>query len=56
MTEEQAKAENIKKKVAESNASNLKGIKAVLEQSLQSYDRLPMLEIILEKLIVNMFL
>lgn len=51
MTEEQAKAENIKKKVAESNASNLKGIKAVLEQSLQSYDRLPMLEIIFEKFI-----
>jgi len=31
--------------------ANLTGIKAVLEQSLQSYDKLPMLEIIFEKFI-----
>lgn len=51
MTEEQAKAENAKKKAEEKDSSDLKGIKAVLEQSLQSYDKLPMLEIIFEKFI-----
>lgn len=51
MTEEQAKAENAKKKAEDKDSSDLKGIKAVLEQSLQSYDKLPMLEIIFEKFI-----
>ena len=51
MTEEQAKAENAKKKAEEKESTDLKGIKAVLEQSLQSYDKLPMLEIIFEKFI-----
>ena len=51
MTEEQAKAENAKKKAEEKDSSDLKGIKAVIEQSLQSYEKLPMLEIIFEKFI-----
>ena len=51
MAEEQAKAEDAKKNVQEKKPTDLKGIKAVLEQSLQSYDKLPMLEIIFEKFI-----
>lgn len=51
MTEEQAKAEDTRKKVEEKEPTDHKGIKAVLEQSLQSYDKLPMLEIIFEKFI-----
>jgi len=47
MSEDNKKPEDIKNDKAE--GSN--GIKAVLEQSLQSYDRLPMLEIIFEKFI-----
>ena len=47
MTKEQAKTEEAKPK----KEDNLTGIKAVLEQSLQSYDKLPMLEIIFEKFI-----
>jgi len=31
--------------------TNTSGIKAVLEKSLQSYDKLPMLEIIFEKFV-----
>lgn len=51
MTKEQAKAEDTKKEAEENESADLKGIKAVLEQSLQSYDKLPMLEIIFEKFI-----
>ena len=51
MAEEQAKAEDAKKNAQEKESTDLKGIKAVLEQSLQSYDKLPMLEIIFEKFI-----
>ena len=50
MTEGQAKSEDLKQEIKKEPAS-LKGIKAVLEQSLQSYDKLPMLEIIFEKFI-----
>lgn len=47
MTEEQTK----QKKEHSKNIPDQTGIKAVLEQSLQSYDKLPMLEIIFEKFI-----
>lgn len=47
MTEEQTK----QKKEHSKNTPDQTGIKAVLEQSLQSYDKLPMLEIIFEKFI-----
>jgi len=48
MTEEETKETN---KTSKADSANLTGIKAVLEQSLQSYDKLPMLEIIFEKFI-----
>ncbi len=51
MTKEQATTEEAQTKKEEQSSSELKGIKAVLEQSLQSYDKLPMLEIIFEKFI-----
>ena len=50
MTDSQNKAENIKQE-REKAPDSLRGIKAILEQSLQSYDKLPMLEIIFEKFI-----
>ena len=50
MSVERRPANNIDGKNTESfNATS--GIKAVLEKSLQSYDKLPMLEIIFEKFI-----
>ncbi len=48
MSEDNKKPEDLKKG---SKGMESTGIKAVLEQSLQSYDRLPMLEIIFEKFI-----
>lgn len=50
MTNSQNKSENIKQEEKKASDS-LRGIKAILEQSLQSYDKLPMLEIIFEKFI-----
>lgn len=50
MAESQTKSENIKQEETKASDS-LRGIKAILEQSLQSYDKLPMLEIIFEKFI-----
>ena len=47
MTNSQNKSENIKQEEKKASDS-LRGIKAILEQSLQSYDKLPMLEIIFE--------
>ncbi len=55
MTEEEQnkgnEGTNYQKKGNNKLPNNLTGIKAVLEQSLQSYDKLPMLEIIFEKFI-----
>ena len=48
MTDSQTKSENIKQE-GNKKPDSLRGIKAILEQSLQSYDKLPMLEIIFEK-------
>jgi len=50
MAKSRTKSENLKQ---EENLApdSLRGIKAILEQSLQSYDKLPMLEIIFEKFI-----
>lgn len=50
MTDSQTKSENIKQE-GNKKPDSLRGIKAILEQSLQSYDKLPMLEIIFEKFI-----
>ncbi len=48
---EKAKSTNQSAKSVSKIGDSSSGIKAVLEQSLQSYDRLPMLEIILEKFV-----
>lgn len=49
MAEEQQKTDSKSDKKTQNSSVN--GIKAVLEQSLQSYDRLPMLEIIFDKFV-----
>jgi flagellar motor switch protein FliM len=51
MTEKQAATDENQHKKTGKESEGLVGIKAVLEQSLQSYDKLPMLEIIFEKFI-----
>jgi flagellar motor switch protein FliM len=51
MTKQKEKTEDNKTEGSSKSPENLTGIKAVLEQSLQSYDKLPMLEIIFDKFI-----
>ncbi len=51
MNEERAQQKTLNNKNAGPTPHSASGIKAVLERSLQSYDRLPMLEIIFEKFV-----
>ena len=51
MNEERAQQKTLNNKNAGPMPHSASGIKAVLERSLQSYDRLPMLEIIFEKFV-----
>lgn len=51
MNEERAQQKTLNNKNAGPVPHSASGIKAVLERSLQSYDRLPMLEIIFEKFV-----